>query len=93
MKHILKILFLTFIVSNISAAQQVMWQRYYDVNNSPDSGRDVLHTFDGGYAFCGYGGGSLLLMKVNSMGIPEWQRVIPDSNSRYKSLFYATNKR
>ena len=72
-------------ICNTTYSQQVTWQRYYDINNSPDSGLDVLQTFDGGYAFCGYGGGSLLLMKVNYLGIPEWQRVIPDSNSTYRA--------
>lgn len=72
-------------IYNTTYSQQVTWQRYYDVNNRPDSGRDVLQTFDGGYAICGYGGGSLLLMKVDYLGIPEWQRVIPDSNSTYRA--------
>ncbi|HMQ70760.1 MAG TPA: T9SS type A sorting domain-containing protein [Ignavibacteria bacterium] len=81
----MKILVMFIMIYNTTYSQQVTWQRYYDVNNSPDSGLDVLQTFDGGYAFCGYGGGSLLLMKVNNLGIPEWQRVIPDSNSRYRA--------
>jgi len=92
MKNILKIIIILLIFCNNSFAQSVTWQRYYDVNNSSDAGLDVLQTFDGGYAICGYGGGSLLLMKINYLGFPEWQRVIPDSNVGYRAnSFQQTN--
>ncbi|MDQ3193490.1 MAG: hypothetical protein M3P82_00685, partial [Bacteroidota bacterium] len=82
MAQICKIILLIGICSTLVEAQSVTWQKYYPYNQS-NAITDIIQTFDGGYIMAG--GISfppavkILLIKINYLGIKEWEKVISDS--------------
>lgn len=85
MKNFCKIIFIFFVLSLNAEAQPVTWQRTYNYNGQRAAGRDVVQTFDGGYIICGavLGPVRIYLIKLNYLGIKEWENVISDSSGNY----------
>ena len=86
MKNLWKIIYFYLIISINAEAQPVIWTRYYDYNNWSNYGRQVIQTFDGGYAIYSETSVSdnslkknILLTKTDLNGNVEFNRMITDS--------------
>src|SRR4029079_920734 len=83
MKTILKIYFVVFVFCGVSFSQSVTWQRYYN-ENYENEGRDVIQTFDGGFAILSnnYGpmGVSAEIKKTDLLGNIQWGKTYDINN-------------
>lgn len=89
MKNLIKILFvLSFLLPVCVQGQAVTWQRYYSYPHNSIS--DVIQTFDGGYLLAGSISVppkvNILLIKLNYLGIVEWDNIIYDSVQNISAL-------
>ncbi|HMQ70828.1 MAG TPA: hypothetical protein PKC58_17765, partial [Ignavibacteria bacterium] len=63
------------------------WQNVYNYNGQKSGGRDVIQTYDGGYIICGALPNKIYLIKLNYLGVQEWDKVLADTLGEYLFAF------
>lgn len=90
MKRIVLFYIISLSVAISAHAQQITFSKvFYDVQQSGIDGRAAVNSFDNGYVIAGKGGSDNgFILKIDSVGNEEWNKVIGENVNNYPRIFF-----